>query len=108
MKPLLILICVTLCSCSLFRVKTCPSCHERPELQIEQTTEKIKLNSVEFKVLTRENSELYFLENKSAFVLTEDEYKNLSLNVEIIKSYIKKQMKIIKLYRDYYEGEDNG
>lgn len=80
---------------------------------IEPSLDKPKLNlinsanpnllEVKISVITEENSQMYFKQNKVAFALTEQQYKNLALNVEELKSFIKKQIKIINLYKEYYE-----
>jgi len=64
----------------------------------------IELHDVKFAVLTEKNSKAYFEKHKAAFALTEQDYKNLSLNVEELRQFIIKHLKIIKLYKEYYES----
>jgi len=101
MKPLLFFLSITCCSCSL--INSAPQNFDKPKLNIS-IDESINLNQVEFKVLTKDNSIEYFAKNDAAFALTEQQYKNLSLNIEELKYYIRKQLKIIRLYKDYYEA----
>lgn len=100
MKLHLFILCTFLCSCSWIESPK-PSL-ERPKLNLSYSKE-IQLNEVKFKVLTENNSKEYFKTNKAAFALTEQQYKNLSLNIEEIKHYMRMQLKIINSYKDYYE-----
>ena len=66
---------------------------------------------IEWYILTPENVEEVFNELKTKkydiviFGLTDDGYKNLSLNLAELRKYIIEQRAIIKAYRDYYESE---
>jgi hypothetical protein len=75
---------------------------DRPKLNLNSDS-SIKLNNVQFNVITESNSRDYFKSNTVAFALTEQQYKNLALNIEEIKYFIRKQLKIIRLYKSYYE-----
>lgn len=69
------------------------------------------LNSVKFKVITPNNQEKVFDDLKQEgtdeilFGLTDDNYKNLALNIAKIKAYLIEQQTIINSYKKYYEGE---
>jgi hypothetical protein len=110
-KFILITLCSCLSACSFIGNKDCLVV-EKPNLKLKDPL-ALNLNSVKFKVLHRDNVQEYFNsssenQNKSAvFALTESDYKNLSINIEKIKLYIKTQKKIIQLYRNYYEGNQN-
>lgn len=77
---------------------------DKPNLNIPLDS-GIELHYVKFAVLTEKNSKSYFEKHKAAFALTEQDYKNLSLNVEELRQFIIKQLKIIKLYKEYYESQ---
>lgn len=110
-KIILITLCSCISACSLIGHKDCLVV-EKPNLNLKDPP-TLNLNSVKFKVLHRDNVQEYFnssseSQNKSVFfALTESDYKNLSINIEKIKSYIKTQKKIIQLYRNYYEGNQS-
>lgn len=98
-----------LCSCSMGS-STKPSLEfSKPKLNLA-APESITLSKVKFKVLHKDNAEEYFNSSQSntVFALTETDYKNLSINMLKIKSYIKIQKKQLELYKNYYEGENNG
>ncbi|MFN4975329.1 MAG: hypothetical protein ACK5GV_08800 [Bacteroidota bacterium] len=77
---------------------------EKPKLNIESNS-PLSLNDIKFFVLTEDTAKQYFANNSAAFALTEEQYKNLAINVEEIKYYIRKQLKVIQLYKEYYEGK---
>lgn len=96
----LVLICIFLSACS---PTTNTPTFDKPKLDISLDS-GIELHDVKFVVLTEKNSKAYFEKHKAAFSLTEQDYKNLSINVEELRQFIIKQLKIIKLYKDYYES----
>jgi hypothetical protein len=99
----LVLICVLVSACNL---TTNTPTFDKPKLDISLDS-GIELHDVKFTVLTEENSKIYFQNHKATFSLTEQDYKNLSLNVEELRQFIVKQLKIIKLYKDYYESSSD-
>lgn len=106
MKFLMFILSVILTGCSFNKCDNIII--ERPKLQLKDPN-VLTLKSVKFKVLHRDNASNYFNDSdKAVFVLTESEYKNLALNMEKLKAYIKSQKKIIQLYRNYYESKSNG
>lgn len=111
-KVIVFAFCVLLSGCSLMSEKECLPI-DKPNLKLKDPP-ALNLNTVKFKVLHKENAEEYFnsvssdSSKSTVFALTETDYKNLSINIEKIKSYIKTQKKIIQLYRNYYEGNQNG
>lgn len=110
MKKIFLLSLLLLCSCT--RTLKHPIIVDKPNLNLPPP-QSIKMSPVEFKVLHQDNVNQYFDDmNKNGkdvviFSLTESGYKNLSINIQKIKSYIKEQSKIIKLYKQYYEENKN-
>jgi hypothetical protein len=103
MKAHMLLVVIFLSSCSL--LSRDPTVIDRPKLNLNIDS-SIDLNDVQFKVITESTSQEYFRDNSAAFALTEIQYKNLALNIEEIKYFIRKQLKIIRLYKNYYEEVD--
>jgi hypothetical protein len=72
----------------------------------------LKMNQVEFHVVTRDNSGKVFDDLKKKKVdeaiigLTDDGYEILAINFAKIRNYIVMQKEIIKKYKNYYEGEN--
>jgi len=98
-------IIIFLSSCSFFQKPSPVIAVNKPKLELKNP-DKMELSNVQIKVLNSKNKDLYFSENDVAFALTEQQYKNLSINFEMMKSYIKKQITIINIYKDYYEGDN--
>ena len=106
MKKMLILSLLLLCSCT--KTLKHPIIVSKPNLNLPPA-QSIEMSPVEFKVLHKDNVDEYFEDlNKNdkdvvIFSLTESGYKNLAINIQKIKSFIKQQAKVIKLYKEYYE-----
>jgi hypothetical protein len=83
---------------------------DRPALNIPEHA-PVKMNSVEFLVVTPDNAEDIFqkLKEKSIvpviFGLSGVYYKNLAVNLELLKQYILYQKEVIKIYKQYYDSE---
>lgn len=83
----------------------------KPKLKIENTP-PLKMSSVVWVVVTPENQSKVFdnigkeKQDLALFSLTDDGYKNLSLNLAEIRKYIIQQNEILAAYRKYYEGEE--
>lgn len=107
MKHLLTLCCLLLCSCSTVMNAFEPD--PIPVLNLP-TPKPIKMEKVKFKILHKDNVTEYFknIPEGVVFALTPQDYKNLAINMQRLKSYIKTQGKIIQLYKDYYEKNKNG
>lgn len=88
--------------CSLFIEKVPPlklNLNPPPPLQLKK---------IEFIVITKESSQIIFdlAKNESDYViigLTDEGYRNLSLNLRDIANYIIYQNKVISSYKDFYE-----
>jgi len=74
----------------------------------------LKLRPVEFLVIHKDNAQKTFSDLESSgqepvlFALSGTDYKNLAVNTIQIRNYVKNQRKIIRLYRKYYEGPQDG
>ena len=74
----------------------------------------LKMRTVEFLVVHKDNAEKTFSDLEASgqdpvlFALTGTDYKNLAVNTIQIRNYVKNQRKIIRLYRKYYEGAQDG
>ena len=72
----------------------------------------MKLRPVSFLVIHKDNAQATFkkLEEQGlqpvVLALTGADYKSLAVNMNEIKNYIRLQRKIIILYKDYYEGQE--
>ncbi|CAB4141238.1 hypothetical protein UFOVP410_77 [uncultured Caudovirales phage] len=113
MKNLLMLVtCLSLSACGLFSSSPKYIVEDKPKLNLSNP-EPLFLQPLKFKVLHKDNAASYFDELKKSsgkevvFALTETDYANLAINMEKIKSYVKRQKKIIELYKNYYEGTKN-
>ena len=99
-----------LCSCSATKFTSEPI--ERPSLDLTNP-EPLQMRDVKIIIITPENAKKVFgeLEKQGLspvlFGLTGPGYTNLSLNIDDIKNYIILQRKIIILYKEYYEGNDD-
>lgn len=105
------------CFLSLFLILGCSNTldvktSEQEKIKLELSApDPISMKKVNWYVITKENSDSVFqnLKNKNKdlvlFGLTDDNYKNLSLNMAELKKYIIEQKVIIKGYVEYYESE---
>lgn len=81
---------------------------ERTKLNLNDPA-PISPKKLEWFIITPENAEQIFsdLQKKKfdivLFGLTDDGYKNLSLNTAELRKYLLEQKGIIKAYKDYYE-----
>lgn len=88
-----------------------PKKWEQPKLQIDDP-KPIELQPVSFLVIHRDNAESVFLEMEAKgdepvlIALSGKDYKNLSVNMQILKNYLLEQKKIIKLYKEFYEKQE--
>lgn len=104
-----VLVALFLTSCSVF---TTPI-DTKPPLNLKDP-EPVVMRDVEFVVIHKENAEKAFSDLEKSgeepvlFALPGEDYKNLAANTQRLKAYIKTQQKIIRLYREYYEGVKNG
>ena len=82
----------------------------KPALKIPKK-DPVKLNDVNFIVVTEKNIEEVFAKLKDddkvpvLFSLDGKDYKLISLNVRLLLDYIKYQKVVIGLYKDYYEKD---
>lgn len=82
----------------------------KPVLKIP-SKDPVKLNDVNFIVVTEKNIEEVFSNLKDddkvpvLFSLDGKDYKLISLNVRLLLDYIKYQKVVIGLYKDYYEKD---
>lgn len=101
--------CCLLCACG---PKTAPVLLERPPLNLTEPN-SIKMEPVKFVVIHKDNADAAFekLESQKiepvVFGLTGKDYKNLSINIQKLKTYILIQKTIIEKYKEYYEGVQN-
>lgn len=99
-----------LASCAVMSTK--PPIDTKPPLSLPDP-QPLKLRAVEFIVIHKDNAEKTFSDLETSgqepvlFALSGNDYKNLSVNTSHIKSYLKNQRKIIRLYRKYYEEQKN-
>lgn len=69
----------------------------------------VDLDSVEWKIITRDNQESVFTDLEKdgqdpvLFGLTDKYYESLSINFAKLRAYIKQQNKVIEIYKNYYE-----
>lgn len=109
--PLILASSLVLAGCSGFDVKeifvsTEPV--EKPALDLSDPS-PIRTKPVKWIVITPENYEEVFSDMKEnnydlvLFGLTDDGYKNLSLNFAEMRKYIVEQKQILKAYKQYYE-----
>jgi hypothetical protein len=104
---LLCLLCFNITACSTVRsIITEPV--EKPKLNLPEA-DPISMKPVSFVVLTPENTEEVFKKLEQAkeelvlFGMKGQSYKNLSLNLEILKQHMRFQNEVIRLYKQYYE-----
>lgn len=110
MRRYLIFMCL-LTSCAVFRPT--PALDTKPPLRLEDPA-PLRLRPVEFIVVHKDNAQKTFSDLEQSgeepvlFALSGNDYKSLAVNTQHIKTYVKNQRKIIRLYRKYYEGDNNG
>lgn len=98
--------------CAGCSVSAPPAIDTKPPLNLKNP-EPVKMRAVKLGVATRNNVQEKFsdLENSGQrpvlITLSAQDYKNLAVNIQQLKTYIKTQQKIIKLYKQYYEGQQD-
>lgn len=110
----LILICSIMllcfgCATNQLAVKT--TAVQKTQLNLPDP-EPITIDALEWFVITPENSGTVWDEvqknyDSVLFGLTDDGYKNLSLNFAKLRKYIIEQREIINAYKSYYEPKEN-
>lgn len=111
MKKFLMTAILLLSGCS-FSGKPTPI-DTKPPLNL-RPAEPIKMRPVRLHVIHMGIAEKKFQEIRDGgekpvvFALTGTDYKNLAINIQKLKSYIKTQQRMIDAYRKYYEGSNNG
>lgn len=65
--------------------------------------DRLRLRTVEWKIVTTENVDQVLTEGSALFTLTADGYENLSLNMSEIRALIQQQQKIIAIYESSYQ-----
>lgn len=107
MLRVILCLCLFISGCSILSLKKVDE-DNTPKLKLPEPIE-LNMRSIKFLVVTKDNVDKVFklLENNEEdlviFSLTGTDYKNLSLNIQEIKNYIKQQRSVIKLYKEYYE-----
>lgn len=113
-KILLIsLTCVVLSGCAstlndVFQISTTPV--QKTNLDLHSPS-PVVAKPVKWVVITPENADKVFEELRKSkaslalFAVTDDYYKNLSLNFSEMRSFIIQQQKVLDEYRKYYESE---
>jgi hypothetical protein len=102
-----------LLGCSLFdqKVKIETQETQQPRLNLK-APDPVKLNKINWVVISPDNVDEVFSDMKEKkydvvlFGLSDDDYKNLSMNVIKIRKFIIEQKKILTLYKMYYEPEE--
>jgi hypothetical protein len=85
----------------------------KPPLNL-RPAEPLKMRPVKLHVIHMGIAEKKFEEIRKSgqkpvvFALTGNDYKNLAINMQKLKAYIKTQQRIINAYKKYYEGTQNG
>ena len=101
-----------LCSCS-FMTPTPTAIDTKPILNLPDPS-PMRMGKVEFLIIHKDNAQKVFEDldaggtESVVIALTGRDYKMLASNTLQLKAYIKAQQKIIRLYRNYYEGTQNG
>ena len=87
-------------------IDTKPPLNLRPADPIKM--KKVKLHVIHMGIAERKFEEIRNSGEKPVvFALTGTDYKNLAINIQKLKSYIKAQQRIIDAYKRYYEGAAN-
>jgi hypothetical protein len=111
MKKLLITTVLLLSGCAASVAPT--PIDTKPPLNL-RPAEPLKMRPVKLHVIHMGIAEKKFEEIRKSgekpvvFALTGTDYKNLAVNVQRLKAYIKTQQRIINAYKKYYEGTQNG
>lgn len=112
MKIFIIIMSLFLFSCSSTDVKPieiATECVEKTPLELQQPSE-LSLKTVQWYIITEDNYSAVFkqieTDGKDILLigLTDDGYKNISLNYADIFKFIISQKQIIQSYKDYYEN----
>lgn len=98
------LILLSLSACSVFS-KDVVELKEKPVLNLDSSNYLDSLNDVTFIVLDKNTCQNKFNQKKVLIAMTIDNYRNLSLNQNILKNYIIVQKEIIEQYKRYYEKD---
>jgi hypothetical protein len=86
---------------------------ERQPLNVD-ADEILVMEDIEWYIITEENYKEIFDELKKnkkdpvIFGVTDEGYETLSVNFANIRNYIIMNRNVIKLYKEYYEGEEDG
>ena len=71
----------------------------------------LELSDVSFVVVTEKNSNDVFSKMEKSGIdpvvwgMTDDDYKNMAINMEKLQNYIQQQHDLIEAYRQYYEDK---
>lgn len=76
---------------------------ERPKLVVPKP-DVLKTRQVQWIVVNQENAEQILNSNSVLFGLTETGYKNLSLNLNDLRTFIQQQQIVIAAYEEYYQS----
>lgn len=111
MKTFLLATMLILSGCAFSHTPT--PIDTKPPLNL-RPAEPLKMRPVKLHVIHMGIAEKKFREIEKGgekpvvFALTGTDYKNLAINIQRLKAYIKTQQKIINTYKAYYEGSKNG
>lgn len=87
-------------------IDTKPPLNLRPADPIKM--KKVKLHVIHMAIAEKKFEEIRKSGEKPVvFALTGTDYKNLAINIQKLKGYIKSQQRIIDAYKRYYEGQTN-
>ena len=106
----LVVILLSSCAAGVKTIQTYKIEKKREPLAIEDP-DPLKLQNVDWIIITKDNAEEVFKEIKSKggeyslFALTDKGYEKLSLNFADIRNKLAEQRQIILSYKDYYESE---
>lgn len=108
MKKLMLLMCL----CAGCAITKPTPIDTKPPLNLREA-EPLELRKVHLHVITKEIADKKFKEIEDSgkrgvvIALSVQDYKNLAVNIQRLKAYIKTQQKIIRQYKNYYEGQTN-
>lgn len=111
MKKFLVTSLLVLSGC--FASHKTPPIDTKPPLNL-RPAEPLKMRPVKIHVIHMGIAEKKFEEIRRSgqkpvvFALTGADYKNLAINIQKLKAYIKTQQRIINAYKKYYEESSNG
>tara|TARA_B100000029_G_C17508335_1_gene935318 strand:+ start:1102 stop:1479 length:378 start_codon:yes stop_codon:yes gene_type:complete len=121
MRTAIIILSLLLGGCTLLLLQGCSGIKalevltqevERQPLNVD-ADEILVMEDIEWYIITEENYKEIFEELKKnkkdpvIFGVTDDGYETLSVNFANIRNYIIMNRNVIKLYKDYYEGEED-